>query len=207
DIAALELYLPLTVGARLVLAERETAVDGRQLQTLLQTRGVTCMQATPATWQVLVETGWDPAPSFTVLCGGEAMPVALAHQLLPKGVRLWNLYGPTETTIWSAIRQVQHEERREPLGHGAESVEPIGHPINNTQIHILDYHAQPQPIGVPGELYIGGDGLAPGGPDQTPPAPHTSIPHPLSAGPRARPYRTAVLVRGLSHCRFDFAAA
>ena len=207
DIAALEIYLPLIVGAHLILAERETALDGRQLHTILRARGVTCMQATPATWRMLVETGWDPAPSFSVLCGGEALPVALARQLLQKGVRLWNLYGPTETTIWSAIRQVEQKEQKErgeTSGPDIESVEPIGHPLHNPRIYILDSHSQPQPIGVPGELYIGGDGLARGYLNQPKLTANSYVPDPFSATTGARLYRTGDLVQRLPDGHIDF---
>ncbi len=151
DIAALELYLPLITGAQLVLASREIATDGTELLRRLTEYSATAMQATPSTWQLLLDAGWEGSKEFKVLCGGEALPRELAEQLLTRGT-LWNLYGPTETTIWSAIAKVE----------AGEGPVLIGRPIANTQIFILDSHLQPVPVGVHGELYIGGDGLAQG---------------------------------------------
>ena len=153
DIAGLELYLPLTVGARVVLATREQAVDGAQLVRLLSNSGITVMQATPATWRVLLESGWTGNPKFKILCGGEALSRELADQLLPRCRELWNMYGPTETTIWSSVFRVRDTNW---------SIAPIGRPIANTQMYVLDKKCQPLPIGVAGELYIGGDGIARG---------------------------------------------
>ncbi|MBK9942043.1 MAG: amino acid adenylation domain-containing protein [Kouleothrix sp.] len=150
DIAGLELFLPLLVGARLVLAPREVAVDGARLAALLDASGATVMQATPVTWRLLLDAGWPGAPGLRALCGGEALPPALAAELLPRTAELWNLYGPTETTIWSTLERV---------GAGPLT---IGRPIANTEVHVLDERGQPTPIGVPGELCIGGDGLAVG---------------------------------------------
>ncbi len=155
DIAALELYLPLIVGAKIVLASREMASDGPQLLECVDQTGITVMQATPATWRLMVAAGWERHPQLRILCGGEALPQDLAALLLEKGREAWNLYGPTETTIWSTVCQVQ------PAADTGEMVS-IGHPIGNTQIYILDQHLQPVPIGVAGELHIGGDGLAKG---------------------------------------------
>jgi amino acid adenylation domain-containing protein len=151
DIAALELFLPLITGAQVILASRETAQDPRLLMKLLAESNATVMQATPATWRLLLEVGWEGTPSLKMLCGGEALPRQLADSLLHLG-ELWNMYGPTETTNWSATSRVQP---------GADSV-PIGHPIHNTQFYVLDPKLQPRPIGLPGELYIGGDGIAKG---------------------------------------------
>ena len=152
DISVLELYLPLTSGATVVLVSRETTSDGRQLAKVLSKSGITVMQATPATWRLLIEAGWQGDAKLKILCGGEAMPRDLAEQLLERCGSLWNMYGPTETTIWSAVCQVES---------GAGSV-PVGRPIANTQIYILDDKLHPVPPGVPGHLHIGGDGLARG---------------------------------------------
>ena len=153
DIAGLELYLPLITGAKLVLASREQASDGRQLLDLLNESKATLMQATPATWRMLIEAGWTGTPSLRVLCGGEALPPDLANQLLSRCGQLWNMYGPTETTIWSTLYWV-----KSPLA----CVAPIGRPVANTALYILDAQRQPVPIGAAGELYIGGDGVARG---------------------------------------------
>lgn len=153
DIAGLELYLPLITGAKLVLASQEEAADGHKLLALLHESHATVLQATPATWRMLLESGWTGTSTLKALCGGEAMPADLAAQLLPRCAELWNMYGPTETTIWSSIFKVEA-----PL----DSTAPIGHPIDNTALYVLDTEFQPVPIGVAGELYIGGDGVARG---------------------------------------------
>ena len=106
DIAGLELYLPLVSGARCVIATKETALDGRKLARLIEDSGATVMQATPATWRLLLESGWQGKKDLKVLCGGEAMPKELAQQLLPMVASLWNMYGPTETTIWSTVQAI-----------------------------------------------------------------------------------------------------
>ncbi|MBK9712870.1 MAG: amino acid adenylation domain-containing protein [Kouleothrix sp.] len=152
DIAALELYLPLSVGARVLLVDRETTSDGQRLAELIASERVTMMQATPSTWRLLLETGWQGHPQLTALCGGEAFPRELAQQLVERVGAVWNMYGPTETTIWSTCDRVT-------AGPGAV---PIGRPIDNTQVYILNSRLQPVPVGAVGELYIGGDGLARG---------------------------------------------
>ncbi len=155
DIAGLELYLPLTTGARVELASREVAADGRRLVDAIARSGATVMQATPATWRMLLETGWDGGTrSLEILCGGEAMSRDLAEQLLARCGSLWNMYGPTETTIWSTVEHVQRAE-------GGVTM-PIGRPIANTTIYLLDAAMRPVPVGVAGELHIGGAGLARG---------------------------------------------
>ena len=153
DIAALELFLPLLVGGRVVIAR--SPGDGRDLQRQLADHQVTVMQATPSTWRLLLDRGWQGQQHLTMLCGGEALDTQLAWQLLPLGADLWNLYGPTETTIWSGALRLTAERL-------AAGITPIGHPLANTQFYVLDDQQQPVPIGVPGELYIGGAGLSPG---------------------------------------------
>ncbi len=153
DIAGLEIYLPLITGARLVLASREQAGDAHQLSALLEKSAATVMQATPATWRMLVDSGWTGRPDLKILCGGEALPAELANSLRTRCDSLWNMYGPTETTIWSSVYRV---------ASNLNAVAPIGRPIANTQFYVLDAHRQLAPTGVPGELYIGGLGLARG---------------------------------------------
>ena len=150
DIASLELFLPLITGAKLVLASRDEASDAKLLSDRLTECGATAMQATPSAWKLLLDAGWRGSRNFKILCGGEVLSRPLADQLLQGGARLWNLYGPTETTIWSTIAKVEP----------SETPVPIGRPIAHTQIYILDSHLQPVPVGAHGELYIGGDGLA-----------------------------------------------
>lgn len=152
DIAGLELYLPLTVGARVEVVATDEASDGEALAQLLQGRGITLMQATPATWRMLVEAGWQGTPAFRALCGGEALSRSLADELIARTAQLWNLYGPTETTIWSTLERVMPGE--EPVS--------IGRPIANTQVHVLDASGEPCPIGIAGEICIGGAGVARG---------------------------------------------
>ncbi len=152
DIAVLELFLPLLNGARVVIAAAEQAADGLQLRALVEETDPTVMQATPATWRMLLAAGWQGDPGLKILCGGEALPHDLAAALLERCGELWNMYGPTETTVWSTTGRVR----------SGQSLLSIGKPIANTQIYILDKAGQPVPIGVAGELVIGGDGLARG---------------------------------------------
>ena len=152
DIAVCELILPLTVGATVVLVERQDAMDADRLRSLLDAHRVTVMQATPATWRLLVESGWRGHSSLKAVSGGEPLTADLAAALLPRVRELWNVYGPTETTVWSSHHRVVH----------ADAPIAIGVPLANTQLHVLDAHRVPMPIGVIGELYIGGDGVARG---------------------------------------------
>jgi amino acid adenylation domain-containing protein len=189
DISGLEMYLPLMVGARVVVASREDVMDGRQLQALLESEHATVMQATPATWRLLLEAGWT-GPRLKMLCGGEALPQELAAQLIERGGELWNLYGPTETTIWSTAERLV-------LAHVT-----IGRPIANTQTYVLDRHLQPVPVGVPGELYIAGDGLARGYRQRPDLTAERFVPNPF--GPAgSRMYRTGDLARYLSDGRLE----
>ncbi|MGD1807088.1 amino acid adenylation domain-containing protein [Dapis sp. BLCC M126] len=160
DIAALELYLPLTLGAKLAVISRQIATDGNQLLDYLEKSSTTVMQATPATWQMLLTAGLSKANlDIKILCGGEALTVKMANELKKSGMELWNLYGPTEATIWSAIYNVGNDSK---LIESGKVTTPIGSPIANTQLYILDKNDQPVPIGVAGELHIGGTGLARG---------------------------------------------
>ena len=183
DIAGLEIFLPLLTGARLVLATEAEAGEGAALLTLLRRSAATVLQATPVTWQLLIEAGWKGHPRVKMLCGGEALPRVLADSLLARGDELWNLYGPTETTIWSSAARVDPGPIR------------IGAPIANTQFYILDEHHELAPPGVPGELYIGGDGVALGylgRPDLTA---ERFVSDTYSDRPGGRLYRTGDLVR------------
>ncbi len=187
DIAGLELFLPLLVGARVVLVSREIAANGADLARALERSKATVMQATPVTWRMLLEAGWQGSPSLKILCGGEALPWDLAQQLLKRCASLWNLYGPTETTIWSTVRQITP----------ADTLISIGRPIANTQVYVLDANLQPVPAGVPGELYIGGDGLARGYLHRPELTAERFIQHPFSDTEGARIYRTGDLARWL----------
>src|SRR5437660_3885308 len=189
DIAGLELYLPLLLGSRLVIASRELARDGEQLTRALSLYGITAMQATPSTWRLLLEAGWQGSQHLRIFCGGEALPADLAQQLLEKGAALWNLYGPTETTIWSALYKIEHVKNGVPLGY----------PIANTQLYVLDKRWEPVPIGVAGELYIGGDGLSRGYFEQAALTAEKFLPDPFvgirftASEPGTRLYRTGDL--------------
>ena len=152
DIAALELYLPLLVGARIELVPRATAADGPALARLLASSGASVLQATPATWRMLIEAGWAGREGFRALSGGEPLPRDLADAVLARVGELWNLYGPTETTIWSTVERVERD--------GAAI--SIGRPIANTQVHVLDPAGELVPIGIAGEICIAGAGVATG---------------------------------------------
>jgi len=193
DIAGLELYLPLMIGAQVNLVSREVASDGRRLSKALADSGATVMQASPATWQLLLESGWQGSPQLKILCGGEALPRELANRLLPCCESLWNMYGPTESTIWSAVQKVE----------GGDGPISIGRPIANTQIYILDRNFNPVPVGVYGELYIGGDGLARGYLNRSELTAEKFVPHPLSQEDGARIYSSGDQARFLSDGRIE----
>jgi amino acid adenylation domain-containing protein len=194
DIAGLELFLPLTVGARVVLATRAEAADGLALARRLSDSRATVMQATPATWRLLLDAGWGGDERLTALCGGEALASALAAELTARTGSLWNMYGPTETTIWSAVAEV--------AAGGAEVT--IGGGIANTQLYVLDARLGPAPAGVAGELYIGGDGLARGYLNRPGLTAEKFMPDPHAVEAGARMYRTGDLVRRLADGRIRF---
>ncbi len=183
DIAVLELFLPLTVGARAVVADKEQTRDGEALSRLLRESSATVMQATPATWRMLVESDWRPGRPFTALCGGEALPGELAERLIGRVDKLFNMYGPTETTVWSSVHEVTKPA----------PVAPIGTPIHNTQMYVLSEAMQVMPIGVAGELYIGGDGVTDGYHRRDELTRERFVPSPFRPG--AKLYRTGDLAR------------
>lgn len=196
DIAGLELYLPLSVGAKVVLASRETAASGPLLTKLMQESGTTAMQATPATWYLLFAAGWQGIPGLKILCGGEALPPELADRLLDTKASVWNLYGPTETTIWSTVYDVGNGRESQGGRRVKDAPESIGRPIANTQIYILDPHLQPVPIGVVGELFIGGVGLARGYRNRPELTAEKFIPSPFDRSqPSTKLYKTGDLAR------------
>lgn len=192
DISMLELLLPLVEGARVVIASRDVAADGERLAALVVDCGATIMQATPSTWRMLLDAGWSGKPGFRVLAGGEALPEGLARALLATGVTLWNMYGPTETTIWSAVAAVDDG----PIS--------IGEPIANTELYVLDDVRQLVPLAVPGELYIGGAGLARGYLDRPELTAERFVAHPFRSGHADRVYRTGDLVRRRNDGRIEF---
>jgi amino acid adenylation domain-containing protein len=185
DIAALELFLPLICGGTVALATRGEASDPPTLMALLASTGATVMQATPATWRMLVDAGWPGTPGLRLLCGGDALPRDLANALQARAAEVWNVYGPTETTIWSSAWKVER-------GDGPVS---IGRPIANTQMYVCDPWGNPQPVGVAGELYIGGHGLARGYRNRADLTTERFVADWFSKVPGARLYRTGDLAR------------
>ncbi|PMB28761.1 non-ribosomal peptide synthetase, partial [Fischerella thermalis BR2B] len=198
DIAALELYLPLIVGARLIIVSREIASDGIQLSKQLDLHQANVMQATPATWRLLLGAGWQGSKQLKILCGGETLNRSVANQLLEHSKQVWNLYGPTETTIWSAVQIVENKTEQ------TDSIVSIGRPIANTQFYVLDQHQHLVPIGVPGELYIGGAGVARGYLNRPELTAEKFIPNPFHKEAGGRLYKTGDLVRLRSDSSIEF---
>ncbi|TVZ39064.1 amino acid adenylation domain-containing protein [Alteromonadaceae bacterium 2753L.S.0a.02] len=193
DISMLELLLPLLRGARIVLATSEESKDAHQLAKILERESVTVMQATPATWRMLVDSGWQGKQTLKVLCGGEALPLALASQLLERCRELWNMYGPTETTVWSTCKRVLRDT---PLTLGA--------PIKNTTVWVLDDQKQLCPPGVLGEIYIGGDGVALGYHRRPELTQERFVVDPYSLGDDARLYNTGDVGRWLPDGELEY---
>ena len=193
DIAGLEIFLPLITGGQIEMVSYAVATDGAALLEKLHSCRATIMQATPATWRLLLSAGWQSTPGLKILCGGEAMPGELANQLLGRCASLWNMYGPTETTIWSTIEQVS----------AGEGIMPIGRPIANTQVYILDEAQRPLPIGIAGELYIGGDGVAHGYLNRPELTAEKFVLDPFAGGTQ-RMYRTGDLARWRADGRLEF---
>jgi amino acid adenylation domain-containing protein len=191
DLSVPDWFLPLTTGARLVIAPREATLDAIELADWLTRTGATFVQATPTTWQMLVEAGWPGNSSLKIVCGGEALPPSLRDELLPRGKSLWHMYGPTESTVWSSTLE---------LGRG-EGPPPLGGPIANTSFYILDSDRQPVPIGVLGELYIGGEGVALGYHNRSELTAEKFVENPFGPG---RLYRTGDLVRWRADGTIEF---
>ena len=185
DIAALELFTPLLAGGTVAIARRDDVSDGNRLLAAIDRSEATILQGTPASWRLMLEAGFRSRPGFKMLCGGEALPRDLANQLLEGGGALWNMYGPTETTVWSSCGEVL--AGNDPI--------TIGQPIANTQLHVLDRYDQPAPFGVPGQLHIGGDGVAKGYFRQDALTAEKFIPDPFKLS--ARLYRTGDVARRL----------
>lgn len=185
DIAGLELYLPLISGGKVAIASYEETHDPVKLQERMEKSAYTVMQATPATWRALIHAGWKGSANIKLLCGGEAFPPDLAKELLSRCGQLWNMYGPTETTIWSTVHRVS----------SSDGSVPIGHPIDNTQVYVLDARRNLVPAGAIGELYIAGDGLARGYLNRPDLTADRFVPSPYVAD--ARMYRTGDMARWL----------
>jgi amino acid adenylation domain-containing protein len=193
DISVLEIFLPLVSGASVVIAPAGAALDGEALMALLERTGVSVMQATPASLRMLLDAGWEGAPDLKILCGGEAWDAALAGQLQSRCGSLWNMYGPTETTVWSATTKI---EPGQPV--------VIGSPIANTRLYVLDSAAQLMPVGLAGELYIGGEGLARSYFERPELTRERFVSDRFSPTPGARMYRTGDLVRRLIDGSLEF---
>ncbi|GAB3807197.1 hypothetical protein GCM10028819_43600 [Spirosoma humi] len=188
DIAGLELYLPLIAGAAVALADAETARDGRALVQIIQEQPITLIQATPATYKMMLDAGWEPTTTpggsaLNILCCGEPMSKDLAQKLIPRCHRLWNMYGPTETTIYSTGKQIL----------ATDPVITIGRPINNTQVYILDPSLQPVAEGIEGEIYIAGDGVAQGYLNRPELTTEKFVNNPFSESKTGKMYRTGDL--------------
>jgi amino acid adenylation domain-containing protein len=193
DIAGLELFLPLITGGQVVLAAQEEAADGALLSARLACGEVDALQATPSAWQLLLEAGWRGEGGIVALAGGEPLPRGLASRLRDLARQAWSLYGPTETTIWSAVSRLASLD-----GSGGEGWATLGRPIGNTTLHVLDRGLRPVPLGVAGELAIGGAGVARGYRGQPGLSAARFVPDPFSAAPGGRLYLTGDLVRRLT---------
>ena len=185
DIAALELFLPLSAGATVAIAARGETSDGFRLLERLKSTGATMMQGTPATWRLMIEAGFAPHPGLKMLCGGEALRFDLATELLQNGGKLWNMYGPTETTIWSSCKRIEP---------GAPVT--VGRPISNTHFYVLDGADEPVPFGQTGQLHIGGDGVARGYLNRPELTAEKFVANPFDGG---RMYRTGDIARVLAN--------
>jgi amino acid adenylation domain-containing protein len=185
DIAGLELFLPLVSGAAVVLADAFAAKDGAELLRLVADEHITLLQATPSSWRMMLDAGWQQPLPLTALSGGEALSRELAGRLLARTKAVWNMYGPTETTVWSTIKQVTQVE---------EEIS-VGRPIANTQVYVLDEHNRPADVGAVGELCIGGDGVARGYLNRPALTAEKFIANPFAEEPGALLYRTGDLAR------------
>jgi amino acid adenylation domain-containing protein len=194
DIAGLELFLPLVTGAEVVIADTDSTKDARLLNELIQTRDITIMQATPSTWQMLIDSGWRGSLSLKILVGGEQLTESMADLLLSRSAELWNMYGPTETTIWSTIKRIKHED----------TMVSVGYPIRNTQIYILDEYGREVQNGLTGEVCIAGDGVSQGYLNRPELSREKFITDPCQDELGKKMYRTgdlgAILPNGELHC-------
>jgi amino acid adenylation domain-containing protein len=198
DISVLELFLPLMSGARVEILPRAASADPVLLREAIEESGATILQATPATWRLLVDGGWAGAPELRALSGGEALTAELATLVRDRVGSLWNVYGPTETTIWSCAQAV------ETVAEGERGPVSIGAPLANTRVYVLDSAFEPVPVGVAGELYIGGAGVARGYLNQPHLTAERFVADAYSGEPGARLYGTGDRVRWLADGTLDF---
>ena len=198
DIAGLELYLPILFGARIVIATQETSINPELLIRKIEDCQPTILQATPVTFRMLNSSQWGGLKKLKILCGGEALPKELAFDLIDKCGELWNMYGPTETTVWSTVEKVA-VDATDKTGYVN-----LGRAIDNTCIYVLNSELQPVPVGYPGELFIGGDGLAKGYFNLPEMTSEKFLPDPFSPKPGARMYRTGDLVQQTGNGKLEF---
>ncbi len=184
DISVVETMLPLITGGAIRLVSRDDALDGRRLRTIVESAHVTFLQATPATWRMLVQTGWRGSAGLKAITGGESLSRELADQLLDRVDTLWNMYGPTETTVYSSAVKIERN-----------TLVSIGRPIGNTRAYVLDGSHNLVPIGIPGELYLGGAGLARGYWNRPELTAERFVRNRFSDEPAERLYRTGDVVR------------
>lgn len=188
DIAELEMYMPLFIGAKLVIATQETATDMDLLAKKLVDCKATLFQATPVTFKMLMISGWQGKKDLKLIIGGEALSKELVRELLTRYAGVWNSYGPTETAIYSVVR---HNTMEDTVGEGYV---PIGRPVDNTVCYLLNKKLVPVPIGIPGELYIGGDGISPGYLNLPAQTNERFITNPFGKTPEEKIYKTGDLV-------------
>ncbi len=193
DMSELDIYLSLLYGARLILASRETAVNPKALAALIQRTAATHVQATPSMWRMLIEAGWQGGSDVTILSGGEALPQHVADGLVTRARAVWNLYGPTEATVYATVQRIR----------AGEDV-TIGRPMPNVSTYVLDARLQPVPVGISGELYIGGHGIARGYLNRPELSAERFIADPFSTMPDARMYRTGDVARFRAEGSLEF---
>ena len=194
DIATMDMLLPLSSGATLIVADRHAAGDPFALAGLIEEHDVTFLQATPFTWRLLVNSGWSGKRDLRMISGGEALPCDLANELLPLGRELWNCYGPTETTVYSGSIRIE----------SVSGIVPLGPPICNTSFYVMDERGRPVPPGVPGELYIGGLGVSPGYVQRPELTAQRFVADTFAPEPGGMLFRTGDLVRVLSDREIEF---
>ena len=187
DISAAEIYIPLLTGASLVFVENYVRYEPNKLQYFIAKFNVSIMQATPITWQMLIENGWKNESKVRVVCGGEALSINLARKLRAISYDVWNFYGPTETTVWSTFYKIDGIDE-------TRSVIAIGKPLANTEVYVLNEKLQQLPVGEPGELYIGGAGVAVGYLNRPELNKKCFISNPFSQAINDRLYKTGDLV-------------
>lgn len=194
DIATLDMFLPLIAGGTVVVADKYAALDPMRLVEWIEKHAITVLQVTPVTWRLLVRSGWQGKQGLKMISGGEALPRELANELLKCGGALWNCYGPTETTIYSGNLQI----------HNENGIVPVGPPIANTCFYVMDEDGRPLPEGVPGELYIGGDGVSLGYLQRPQLTAERFVRDPFANDPDKLLFRTGDLVRIVNGNELEF---